>query len=302
LKGYHRFFDWRQELRWMDLATTNPPDLPSLDGLTRETRAAMDAARTVAQRAAALERYDRESDGIYRQLQAFYSSGEGRRFWSSKRRYVAAFSQDGSFRIEDVPGGKYELTIDAREFVPERGQFRSPLISERQVEIQVPDSPGGRSDTPYDVGTVELLAWLHPGDTAPDFTVKALDGKTLKLSDYKGKYVLLDFWAPSDASSAQETPNLKETYAAFKDDPRAVMIGLSLDAKAAGASEYVQRNQIAWTQGLLGPRPQCAVADQYGVDHLPLILLVGPDGRVLATGLRGGTIKSTLDAALNVHE
>jgi peroxiredoxin len=117
-------------------------------------------------------------------------------------------------------------------------------------EIDVPDSPrAGRSDTPLDLGVINMVAQLNAGDLAPDFAVKTVDDKTVKLSDYRGKYVLLDFWATWSAPSVAETPDLKETYAAFKNDPRFAMIGLNLDTDIASARAFCGQES-----NLTGPR------------------------------------------------
>jgi peroxiredoxin len=301
LKGYDQPLDWRDQLCSMDLLAPGPPGQPSFDTSRKKYEEAMRAARSAGDRIAAQARFDRDRDEVARQFQAFYSSGAGRQYWFSQRTYALQFAQDGSFRIEDVPGGKYQLTIEAREPGRARGQHRPPPITLHSQEVQVPDSPGGRSDVPFDLGAIETMPRLYPGTMAPEFAVNTLDDKTIRLSDFRGKFVLLDFWAAGCAPCAEQTPYLMETYAAFKDDPRFALIGLSLDADAAAPRDYARTNHLGWTQGFLGDGPQSEVTNRYGVERLPSILLIGPEGRVLVTGLRGGTIKSTVDVALNSH-
>jgi len=90
------------------------------------------------------------------------------------------------------------LTIDLRE-LPRQGPEAAPLHCLAQPGRYVPDSPGGQSDTPSNFGVITMVPRLNPGAMAPDFTVTNLDGKTVKLSDFKGKYVLLEFLAVSNA-------------------------------------------------------------------------------------------------------
>ena len=74
-----------------------------------------------------------------------------------KSRYALSFTEDGSFRIEDVPGGTYSLRFDLREG-SDMMRMQSPPIAFLKKEFEVPESVGGRSDEPFDLGTIELKA------------------------------------------------------------------------------------------------------------------------------------------------
>jgi peroxiredoxin len=300
LKGFDKPLDWREQECVLELLELAPPGLPSFEPLVKEYEQALRAAGDTEARLAARARFDQGRDQVARQFAAFYASAAGRRYWLARRTYVLQFAPDGSFRVEDVPGGKYQLTIEALEPGARRGPHPSPVITFHRQEVQVPDSPGGRSGAPFDLGAIETAPRLYAGAMAPDFAVNTLDDKTVRLSDFSGKFVLLDFWAASCAPFAEQTPFLKETYAAFKDNPRFAMIGLSLDTNALAPRDYVRQNQLDWPQGLLSQGSD--LPSRYGVERLPSILLIGPTGRVLAPGLRAGAIKSTVDAALNAHD
>ena len=290
--------NWQEQVFWIESLSPEPSDCPNFDAIGKEYHKAVAVAKTQADMDAAQIRYLAEHDRIARRSCAYYSSPEGRQYWFSKRLYVLEFSPDGSFRINDVPGGRYEMAIDLRELVNNRGQARSPLLALHRQEVDVPEAPGGRSDAPLDLGVIDMLAQLSPGDMAPDFAVPTLDNKTVKLSDYKGKYVLLNFWSMTNAPSAAEMSDLKETYATFKSEPRFAMIGLDLDANIDSARDFSVTNQFEWTQGWLGKSSDRDLPERYGIEKLPFATLVGPDGRVLASGLPIGTIKSTVDMVL----
>jgi len=127
---------------------------------------------------------------------------------------------------------------------------------------------------------------MRVGDVAVPFEVQTLDGDSLRLSDFSGKYVLLDFWATWCGPCCGETPYLKSVYEAFGNDKRFAMVGLSLDGTKEAPREYVQENALAWTQGFLGSWGLTSVPDQYGVGGIPAIFLIDPDGNVIARDLR----------------
>jgi thiol-disulfide isomerase/thioredoxin len=302
VKNYDQPIDWEDQAFWIDSQSPAPTDCPNFDAVSNEFHLALKTAGSAEEREAARGRYFAEQDRVARQLGAYYSTPAGRAYWFSKRSYVLRFSHDGSFRIDDVPGGKYELTLDPRQLDDKKGQRKSPLIALRRQEIDVPDSPGGRSDTPLDLGVINMLAPLRPGDAAPNFAVQTAEGQTVKLSDYKGKYVLLDFWATWSAASLAEMPELKETYAAFGNDPRFAMLGLNLDTDLAMARAYSTENQAGWMQGFLGKWAESKVPDQYGIESIPFVILIDPAGRVLITDVRERTIKSAVHVALTARE
>jgi peroxiredoxin len=144
-----------------------------------------------------------------------------------------------------------------------------------------------------------MVTYLEAGQPAPAFTAKTVDGKDVKLADYKGKYVLLDFWATWCAPCLAETPNIKAAYDAAGEDPRFVMLALSLDEKASDAAAYIKENQMPGTPIFLPGELENPVVKSFGVDQIPSIWLLGPDGKVIAKDLRGDAIKSAVQTALS---
>jgi thiol-disulfide isomerase/thioredoxin len=146
--------------------------------------------------------------------------------------------------------------------------------------------------------TLDALAGLEVGDPAPPLSAMTLDGKPLKLEDYRGKYVLLDFWATWCAPCLAEIPQLKEIYESFARDGQLVMIGVSLDEKIDTPKRLVAAREIPWLQVFVDGATGGPVARAYGAQSIPAIFLIGPDGKVVAKDMRGDQIPKVVAKAL----
>jgi len=132
------------------------------------------------------------------------------------------------------------------------------------------------------------------GDAAPDFTGTTLDGKSLKLSELKGKVVLLDFWATWCSPCLAEVPNIKKAVDRFGKDGRFVVVGISLDTSEPVAKAMVERFGMNWPHLMLGPAEENPVAKLYGVSGIPAMFLIDAEGKVVARDLRGETLQTEL--------
>jgi thiol-disulfide isomerase/thioredoxin len=196
---------------------------------------------------------------------------------------------DGSFMISNVPPGNVAL------FRVVSNRFGSPQF----VDVN-PGETTGAANTEIDFGKSDIPSAnaLKPGDIAPPFEVKTLGGQTLRLADYKGKYVLLDFWATWCGPCVAEIPYLKSTFNAFGSNERFVMISLSLDDLIGPPTKYTRNNNMKWVQGFLGPWEESKVTPLYGVDGIPSIFLIDPDGKIIDRDLRGDDIHEAVEKAL----
>jgi peroxiredoxin len=148
---------------------------------------------------------------------------------------------------------------------------------------------------------IKLKAYkvLGRGDAFPEIAAITLDGKPMTLADHHGKYVLLILWASLFPNGTTETDHLKAIYSAFSADDRLVMMGVSADPSPGATRAYVEKNNMAWPQGIINrDATSMGMWTSLGVNGIPDIFLIGPDGKLIARDLRGDGIMSAVNAAL----
>jgi len=124
------------------------------------------------------------------------------------------------------------------------------------------------------------------GSVAPDFTLQAPDGKDVSLSDYRGKIVLLDFWASWCGPCLREVPNVKKVYDKFHDKGFEIL-SVSLDDKKDNWVNAIEKNDLNWGHVSSLKGWSCPVAKLYNVSGVPAMLLLDKEGKIVATKLRG---------------
>ncbi|RZK19936.1 MAG: AhpC/TSA family protein [Hymenobacter sp.] len=133
------------------------------------------------------------------------------------------------------------------------------------------------------------------GAEAPNFTQATPDGKQVSLADYRGKYVLVDFWASWCGPCRQENPAVIKAYNAYK-GRNFDILGVSLDKEGEQAKwlKAIQDDHLAWTQVSDLQGWQNAAAQRYGVRSIPQNFLIDPAGKIVAANLRGDELQAKL--------
>jgi peroxiredoxin len=138
------------------------------------------------------------------------------------------------------------------------------------------------------------------GQPAQDFTARDLAGNEVSLSDYRGKVVLLDFWATWCAPCVEELPNVKRVHNEYKNDGFAV-IGVSLDNNRSALEAFVQNQGIEWPQVFDGRGWENEVSTVYQVNAIPAMFLIDKEGVLRYTNLRGPKLERSVKKLLNTN-
>ncbi|WP_119078915.1 TlpA disulfide reductase family protein [Chitinophaga alhagiae] len=193
------------------------------------------------------------------------------------RKYLADNPQSpiGMYVLTQVAG--YELDADEVE----------PIFQSLAKEAR--KTPSGKQFA-Y---RLELAKKLAPGQPAIDFSQNNPDGKPVTLASFRGKYVLVDFWASWCGPCRAENPNVVSAFNKYKDKGFTVL-GVSFDENKEKWVEAIAKDELDWTQvsDLKGWANE--VGKLYGIRAIPQNLLLDPQGKIVAKNLRGEALESKL--------
>lgn len=138
---------------------------------------------------------------------------------------------------------------------------------------------------------------INIGRTAPPLVGTDLDGKMVSLEDYRGKVVLLDFWATWCGPCLTEIPHIKAAYEKFRDQGFEV-IGISFDQNRKVLENFLQKEQIPWTQLFDGKAWESPVNEHYKVRGIPSTFIIDRNGKISAIHTRSLLLEVEIEKAL----
>ena len=176
-----------------------------------------------------------------------------------------------------------------------------PAKNEQQLIAYADSLHGKFTDNPAVQRFVKQMDFIKPvsvGHKAPDFTIGGIDGKPIKLSDYKGKYVLLDFWASWCAPCRQENPNVVKQYAIYH--PLGLnILGISLDQDKSKWEQAVATDKLSWSHGSDLKNFEGTTERLFHIEAIPSNFIIDPNGVIVAKNVIGIDLEEFLNKTFN---
>ena len=178
-----------------------------------------------------------------------------------------------------------EMTLgDLLKKYPDNRVIRDLKTGYEQQEAQLARQQGQDPD------------WV--GKQAPDLSLPDADGRDVSLASYRGKYVLVDFWASWCGPCRMENPNVVKAHDQFKDKKNFAILGVSLDKDKADWQKAIQDDKLDWTQisDLKYWNSKAVAVFQF--QGIPFNVLIDPKGKIIASSLQGPDLESKLNEVL----
>lgn len=193
-------------------------------------------------------------------------------------------SADSSFILGDMlmTTKQYDQALAVFEKLSKQSPGdRNVLLKLADVHEALGDAASAKE---YRIKVDPALAWV--GEELPDFSAIDSDGNQISLSEYRGKVILLDFWAAWCGPCVGEMPNVKKVYEKYHDRGFDI-IGVSLDNNEAEFRDFIRENNLPWRQVFSGQGWNSPIARQFQIRAIPAPWLIDRDGKLVSPNARG---------------
>ena len=143
----------------------------------------------------------------------------------------------------------------------------------------------------------EAPSYALIGKQSPDLQMQGLDGKNMSISQFKGKFLLVDFWASWCGPCRQENPNVVTAYNKYK-NKNFTILGVSLDQDKEAWQKAIAKDNLTWNHMSDLKQWESAAVPAFGFEGIPFNVLIDPSGKIIASGLRGEDLDRKLEEVL----
>ncbi|MCX8112926.1 MAG: AhpC/TSA family protein [Bacteroidia bacterium] len=213
-------------------------------------------------------------------------------FWQN---VLAVIPEDSVWKYGEAWVGKLPVSLHATAWMglldaSQRFQLTETMLFAGEKFLSVSPQDPRR---PQIEQFIQVEGRLRRGQPAPDITLPDTEGKIRRLSDLRGKWVLIDFWASWCRPCRMENPNVVRLYQKYKSRGFEIF-GVSLDQNREAWLQAIRNDNLTWIHVSDLRGWQSAGAQLYRVSGIPFTVLVDPEGRISAKGLRGESLEAKL--------
>ncbi|HTR30486.1 MAG TPA: TlpA disulfide reductase family protein [Puia sp.] len=181
--------------------------------------------------------------------------------------------------------GEFELMLaDLLKKYPDNRVIRDLKLGSDQESEQLARQESQKPD------------WI--GKQAPELSLPDVNGHPVSLSSFRGKYVLVDFWASWCGPCRQENPNVVKAHAEFSNKKNFAILGVSLDNDKNAWQQAIQEDSLFWTQVSDLKNWNSKAVSTFQFEGIPFNVLIDPKGKVIASALRGPELENKLREVL----
>ena len=182
-------------------------------------------------------------------------------------------------------------------FVVKDFAYKLNLDEMKSVRSKLDASLDGTSYVQQIESMIARMEKVQVGSEAPDFTLPDVNGNPVSLSSFRGKYVLVDFWAAWCPDCRKENPNIVSAWEKYKNKNFAIL-GVSLDRNRDQWLAAIEKDKLTWTQVSDLKYWSSEAAVLYCIRWIPMSFLIDPEGKIVAIGLEGEELHNKLEELL----